>query len=201
MAEATATRVRVARQTARDQLGHWVTPPSQRGHPCHHSCCQGKRVHPANLPVRINREYLRSLSDDELEKEVISYSRYSDTHERGFLQILAEDQRRTDAPVKAAARKEKARDKRTRENQEYHDETYRQWMRAENGIQGGVLLNKAGIRAGVSDRSLFTGPQRRVDKYASDELKEWFASHPRMTRAEWDARQRAERREPERMVA
>jgi hypothetical protein len=201
MPEARETRVRVARQTARDQLGHWVAPPSQRGHPCHHSCCQGKRVHPRSLPVKLNREYLRSLSDDELVTELGQYQRYSDSHERGFLQILAEAGRREDSAERATMRKERAREKRQRGNSEYRDEVYRQWFRAENGIQGGVLLNKAGRAAGIDERSLFTGSQRRVDKYASDELKEWFDSHPRMTRAQWDAQQRAERREPERMAA
>jgi hypothetical protein len=191
MAESTATRVRVARDTSRDQLGHWVAPPSQRGHPCHHSCCQGKRVHPANLPVRINRQYLRSLSNDELEKELISYQRYSDTHERGFLQILAEDQRRTDV----ADRRTQARARRQQKASDYSDETYRQWMRAENGIQGGVLLNKAGIRAGVSDRSLLSGSQARANRYASDELKEWWQTHPRLSRRQWDAASRQERQD------
>jgi hypothetical protein len=194
MAEATATRVRVARQTARDQLGHWVKPPSAQGKPCPHACCQNRRVHPENLPVRLDRNYLRSLNDDELVRELISYQRYSDTHERGYLQILAEDQRRTDAPVKAAARKERSRDRRARANAEYSDEVYRQWFMAENRIQGAVLLNKKGRAAGIDERTLFSGPQSRVDKYASDELKEYFGSHPRMTRAQWDASKRGERR-------
>ena len=194
MATNAPERIRVARQ-ARDQLGHWVAPPSERGHPCMHKCCQGKRVHPQNLPVRLDRKYLRSLDDAEVEKELRQYQRYSDTHERGFLQVLAEAQRREDAPAKATARKERARDRRQRGNQEYSDLTYREWMLAENRIQGGVLLNRAGIRAGISDRSLFSGSQARADRYASDELKEYWLTHPRMTRREWDAANRAERRD------
>jgi hypothetical protein len=192
MAESTATRVRVARDTARDQLGHWVAPPSARAHPCPHACCRNKRVHPANLPVRLDRKYLRSLNDDELETELITYQRYNDTHERGFLQVLAEIGRRDDAGDRALARKEKARERRQRVSGEYSDEVYRQWLRAENGIQGGVLLNKAGIKAGISDRSLFSGSQARFNRYASDELKEWVETHPRMTRREYDSQRRAE---------
>jgi hypothetical protein len=56
------------------------------------------------------------------------------------------------------------------------------------------MLNKAGRKAGISERSLFSGPQSRVNKYASEELKEWFESHPRMTRQEFDRRRRADAR-------
>jgi hypothetical protein len=135
------------------------------------------------MPVRLNRDYLRSLNEDELERELISYQRFSDSHERGYLQIIAEAQRREEA----ADRRQRARDRRAQRDSEYRDEVYRQWFRAENGIQGGVLLNKAGIRAGINERSLFSGRQRDVDKYASDELKEWFQSHPRLTRRQFDA--------------
>jgi len=38
---------------------------------------------------------------------------------------------------------------------------------------------------GIDERSLFTGPESRVRKYASPELIEWFASHPRPTRVSW----------------
>lgn len=191
MAEATATRVRVARQIARDRLGHWVKPPSQQGHPCHHSCCQGKRVHPENMPVRLNRDYLKSLSQDELERELISYQRYSDTHERGYLQIIAEAVRREDS----AERKERAKDRRQRKTQEYSDLTYREWMLAENRIQGGVLLNRKGIAAGVSDRSLFSGSEARANRYASDELKEYWQAHPRITWQQFNAANRQERQD------
>ena len=45
------------------------------------------------------------------------------------------------------------------------------------------MLNKAGQRAGIDERSLFTGPESRVVKYASPELFEWFEIHGRPTRA------------------
>lgn len=44
------------------------------------------------------------------------------------------------------------------------------------------MLNKAGRRAGIDERKLFTGRQSTVDKYASDELKEFFLKNPRPTR-------------------
>jgi hypothetical protein len=171
------------RSQPRDQIGHWVAPPSLRAHPCPHRCCQSKRVHPDALPVKLSRSYLRSLSDEEVERELLAYQHYSDDRTEGYLQVLAEAQRREDAPARAAERKERARDKRQRRESEYRDEVYREWLHAENGIQGSVMLNRKGRAAGIDERSLFTGPQSRVDKYASDELKEWFQAHPRPTRA------------------
>ena len=167
-------RVRVAREP-RDQIGHWVEPPG--GRPCHHKCCSGYRRHPKGLPVRLDRAYLRSLSEDELVRELEQYSRYVDTHEAGYLQIIAEDQRR----LGAAESKQRARDKRARASSEHRDEVYRQWLAAENETKG-YMLNAAGKKAGIDERTLFTGPASRVNKYASPELREYFAKHGRPTR-------------------
>ena len=86
----------------RDQIGHFVAPRSQRGHPCHHRCCSGKR----------------------------------------------------------------------------------QWLRAE-GATNGFMLNKAGQRAGINERTLFNGPESRVKKYASPELIDFFEANGRPTRTSW----------------
>jgi hypothetical protein len=184
--------IRVARQ-ARDQLGHWVAPPSADGRPCPHACCQGKRRHPKNMPVKLSRSYLRGLSEDELVKELESYSRYSETHEEGFLQIIAEDTRRVDAREKAVARREKAVENRRRRSEEHRDEVYRQWLQAE-AITNGNMLNKAGRKAGIDERTLFTGPESRVEKYASRELLDFFEANPRPTRETFlgSSRQRRE---------
>ena len=172
--------IRVARQ-ARDQLGHWVTPPSMDGRPCPHACCQGKRRHPRNMPVKLSRGYLRSLSEEELVRELESYGRYSETHEEGFLQIIAEDTRRLESKERAVARRERAVERRRRASQEHHDEVYRQWLQAE-AITNGNMLNKAGRAAGINERTLFTGPESRVAKYASRELLDFFEANPRPTR-------------------
>jgi hypothetical protein len=55
------------------------------------------------------------------------------------------------------------------------------------------MLNKAGQRAEVNERSLFTGPESRMRKYASPELIEYFESHPRPTRASWFGSARSRR--------
>lgn len=165
----------------RDQIGHYV----ERGlsqHPCPHRCCSWKRVHPDNLPVSLDRKYLRSLSGGELETELRQYSSYADRREHGLLQIVAELDRRDESEKKAAARAMRARERRQARTQEYRDEVYRQWLLAENATSGN-LLNKAGRAAGIDERTLFSGPESRVRAYASRELQDFFLTHPRPTRA------------------
>lgn len=53
----------------------------------------------------------------------------------------------------------------------FKDDAQRRAVGAENAIQGGVLLNRAGVAAGVDPWNLFTGPEATARKYASDELK------------------------------
>jgi hypothetical protein len=173
---------RHGRYNIRDRRGHYVKPESQADHPCHHHCCNGQRPHPKNLPVKINRQYLRTLSGDELEDELGHYTHYIDTHEAGFLQIAAEIDRRDESEKRAAARQARARERRQAREQEYRDEVYRQWLTAEAETKG-YMLNKAGRAAGIDERSLFTGPESRVAKYASRELLDFFDTHPRPTRA------------------
>ncbi|WP_336214815.1 phage minor capsid protein [Nonomuraea sp. LPB2021202275-12-8] len=45
----------------------------------------------------------------------------------------------------------------------------------------GVMVNAEGRRRGIDGRSLLSGRQDIAHKYASDELKRWWANHPRMT--------------------
>lgn len=49
----------------------------------------------------------------------------------------------------------------------------------------GAMLNARGRRAGVSVRSLFMGPERRAQAYASPELREFWYYHPRVTVTEF----------------
>jgi hypothetical protein len=84
----------------------------------------------------------------------------------------------------AAARRERARRRREAAEQEYRDEVYRQWRAAEAATNG-FMLSRARQHRGIDERSLFTGPESRVLKYASAELIEWFQSHPRPTRVSW----------------
>jgi len=172
------------RYDVRDRFGHWVTPPSAAGRPCPHQCCKNRRPHPRGLPVVIDRNYLRSLNGEELERELDNYYLYRETHQRGALQIAAEIDRREQIERNRAARQDRARRRRETAEQEYRDEVYRQWLAAEAQTRG-VMLNRRGVAAGINERSLFTGPESRVKAYASPELIGWFEAHPRPTRASY----------------
>lgn len=179
------TRVRAVyhgHYNVRDQRGHYVKPKTARGHLCHHACCNGTRVHPDKLPVKISRSYLRTLNGPQLERELNEYINYSETHEQGMMQILAELDHRETVERNAAARKVRATERRKARHSEWQDEVYRQWLSAES-VTNGNMLNKAGRKADINERDLFTASERTVRKYASDELIGFFESNPRPTRA------------------
>ncbi|MFD8005843.1 hypothetical protein [Streptomyces mirabilis] len=72
-----------------------------------------------------------------------------------------------------------------RQAREMYDEyVYLQFLKAEEDCNG-YLLNKKGQAAGWSAQSLFRGPARIAYANASDELKEWWATHGRLTQAEF----------------
>jgi len=50
----------------------------------------------------------------------------------------------------------------------------------------GVLVNKEGRALHVDGFTLFTGTQRRADKYASEELKEYWETHPRLSLEDYE---------------
>jgi hypothetical protein len=50
------------------------------------------------------------------------------------------------------------------------------------------MLNRAGQAAGIDERSLFTGPESRARRYASEELLNHRQSHPRPTAAYFQGR-------------
>lgn len=45
----------------------------------------------------------------------------------------------------------------------------------------GVLLNADARARGIDSYSLFIGPSARAERWASEELREWWASNGRMT--------------------
>jgi hypothetical protein len=61
------------------------------------------------------------------------------------------------------------------------------WLAAEEGTKGN-MLNRRGLEAGVNERTLFTGPESRARKYASEELLNWWETHPRPTEAYFEGR-------------
>lgn len=63
---------------------------------------------------------------------------------------------------------------------EYGDHLEDVFSRASDDCNG-VLMNARGQRQGVDPFSLFSGNEVRALAYASEELVEWWAKHPRMT--------------------
>jgi len=51
----------------------------------------------------------------------------------------------------------------------------------------GVLVNKDGIAKGIDGYDLFSGNRAYAMKYASEELIEFWKTHPRITQAEYEA--------------
>ncbi|MGC9536581.1 phage minor capsid protein [Streptomyces sp. UG1] len=66
----------------------------------------------------------------------------------------------------------------------YDEYVYRQYLQAEDDCNG-YLLNRKAREAGINPVSLFSGPARIAYARASDELKEWWAAHGRLTQAEF----------------
>lgn len=72
-----------------------------------------------------------------------------------------------------------------REARQMYDEyVIRQYLAAEEATNG-YLLNPKARAAGHDPTSLFSGPARIAYARASDELKEWWAVHGRLTQAEF----------------
>lgn len=68
----------------------------------------------------------------------------------------------------------------------YRDDVVRRYGEAEDGTNG-YMVTREGLAAGVTALSLFTGPESRVRRYASPELREWFDQHGRPTLDEYKA--------------
>ncbi|MFD9146214.1 phage minor capsid protein [Streptomyces diastaticus] len=91
------------------------------------------------------------------------------------------------AAVKADEKKgQEQREKvsRAQARQMYSEYVYRQYLAAEDACRG-YLLTKRAHAAGVDPIALFSGPARVAYARASDELKEWWARHGRLTQAEF----------------
>ncbi|MGD6762053.1 phage minor capsid protein [Streptomyces sp. BH097] len=66
----------------------------------------------------------------------------------------------------------------------YDEYLYRQYLAAEDATNG-YLLNAKARADGINPATLFSGPARIAYARASDELKEWWAQHGRLTQAEF----------------
>jgi hypothetical protein len=68
----------------------------------------------------------------------------------------------------------------------YDEHVYHQYLSAEDELRG-VLLNRRGQAAGLNPVTLFSGPAHVAHANASDELREWWGKHGRMTQGEFIA--------------
>lgn len=68
---------------------------------------------------------------------------------------------------------------------EFTELRWNHFMAAEEATRG-ALLNRKGIAAGIDTLRLFTSNRAFAYCYASEELIEWWAEHPRMTFPEYE---------------
>ena len=114
----------------------------------------------------VSRSGLRSLSWDEL----AALGR--DCDDVTLAAVLAEGRRRD--------RLERAQEARDTERATWAEAAHAQYLAAD-AVCRGVLLSRAGKRAGVTEWSLWSGPEARAMKYASEELREFWYANPRVT--------------------
>lgn len=68
--------------------------------------------------------------------------------------------------------------------EEYESDLISRYIAAETACRGHLLTPEA-QRAGIDPYSLFSGPTARARKWASPELRSWWATHGRITWSEW----------------
>lgn len=118
------------------------------------------------------KNVLRSLSDQTVGR---IYEKYS--HRPGVTNTVARELDRRDRRDRAAKKMRQLRE-------EHRRVVHAQFLQAESETRGN-LLSRAGRDAGVHPESLFTGPERRAHKYASEELLKFWDRNPRLTAAEF----------------
>lgn len=97
--------------------------------------------------------------------------------------VIAEMARR-DAADKAAHKRAVARFARWQKRAEYDDYVHAAWLQAELDCRG-VLLSRDGLASGVEPAALWSMPEPRAMRLASEELRDWWAANERMTYAQW----------------
>jgi hypothetical protein len=97
---------------------------------------------------------------------------YRSADEATCAAILAETDRRDRAA--------KAKAKRDGDRAAWESAAHAQYLQADEECRGN-LVNRRGYAAGVSDWSLWSGPESRAMAYATEELREFWYTHPRIT--------------------
>ena len=160
----------------RDLLGHFVRPKSARGDMCPHACCRNRRVHPQNMPVVLPRKLLRRATDDDLAAHYARVQGDSRREERARMQVLHEMDRRD---TEAAAKKNRAAARYSRQLEEA-DTREASYVAAEEATRGN-MVNRKGRARDINPRTLIYARDAEFERYASDELKEFYQSRHRPT--------------------
>jgi hypothetical protein len=111
--------------------------------------------------------------------------------------VIAREIDRRDLAARLARQDREARQRaqeraRARERTARHDydvAIHAMFLQAERDCRG-VLLNKAAAERGTDPISLFSGPAARAHKLASEELRNWWLDHPRLTYADFKRQSR-----------
>lgn len=177
----------------RDDIGHFVDRGERTGQLCHHACCRGYRQHPKHWPkVRADKS-LRSESDDELAARFHTLSADNSARaRREEFQIIHEMERRDAADERDRRKLERDRERRERRDRaaanragakmEREAETERVRVDAEAQTRGN-LVNSKGRARGIHPDEILTGREAVFQRYASDEARDYFRTHPRPTAA------------------
>lgn len=166
----------------RDFFSHFVRKDQPAPRPCHHACCRGMRAHPDGYPVVKRNAYLRYAGDADLTRYYERHAGDSETDEHARARVLHEMQRRDEADERRDARAQRRRHKYLAQRTERAEHVEREWAAAEAATNG-YMLNRRGQEAHIDERTLFTGPESRARKYASEELLSYWEHHPRPTAA------------------
>lgn len=143
---------------------------------CPHACCRNKRVHPENMPVILPSRLLRRASDDDLMKHYNRMQGDSRREERARMQVLHEMDRR-DTETKAKGNRAAAKYSRQLEEADTREASY---VAAEE-VTRGNMVNRKGRSRDVNPRTLIYARDAEFDRYASDELKEFYMTRHRPT--------------------
>ena len=123
----------------------------------------------------LSRSGLRSLSWDALAQLM------RDGDDTVIPAVVAEGKRRD-----RLEQQQRARDT---ERSAWREAAHAQYLAAD-AVCRGNLVNRAGCRAGVTDWSLWSGPESRAMKYATEELREFWYENARVTVGEYQRQAR-----------
>jgi hypothetical protein len=123
------------------------------------------------------------------EKKVDALMAKGRSYRDAYAEVHNKDPEKMDQEERAASIEAQRRPGETREatiRRLYEDDLRRQYVDAEN-VTRGHLLTPAGRSAGIDPKSLFQGNSIRSNKWASDELKEYWEKNPRKTYTQFKA--------------